>query len=145
MVVRQAKVGLVRQSYSKADKSNRTTPLPVQAVEFLGCRHELLGEFTDLWFPTPLMVMADSSNVQRAIREVRDDLGYPAFSTHSCRKTVATLPDRAGMSATEIADHLVHANPSLTLDVYMNTAPDTSSIVGALGAVFAPSSSDSAG
>lgn len=29
--------------------------------------------------------------------------------------------DRAGMSATEVAAFLGHANPSVTQDVYMNT------------------------
>ncbi|WP_346731781.1 tyrosine-type recombinase/integrase [Brachybacterium kimchii] len=60
------------------------------------------------------------------MREVREDLGYPKLSTHTFRKTTANMLDRAGMSATEIAAYLGHANPSLTQDVYMNTlAGDT--------------------
>lgn len=84
-------------------------------------RHERLSKFTTLLFPTPLMRPRDPSNTQREIRERRDDLGYPDLSTHSFRKTVATILDKAGLSATEIADYLGHENPSITQDVYMNT------------------------
>lgn len=34
---------------------------------------------------------------------------------------MATILDKAGLSATEIADYLGHENPSMTQDVYMNT------------------------
>jgi len=40
-------------------------------------------------------------------------------SSHTFRKTVATRRDEAGLSARSIADHLGHALPSMTLDVYM--------------------------
>jgi integrase len=49
------------------------------------------------------------------------DTAVPKLSTHSFRKTVATILDKAGLSATEIADYLGHENPSMTQDVYMNT------------------------
>nr|WP_269844857.1 tyrosine-type recombinase/integrase [Salinibacterium hongtaonis] len=55
------------------------------------------------------------------MRDRRDTLGYPELSTHSFRKTVATILDNEGLSATEIADYLGHENPSMTQDVYMNT------------------------
>ena len=51
-------------------------------------------------------------------------MGYPGLSTHAFRKTVATILDREGLSATEIADNLGHENPSMTQDVYMNTRGD---------------------
>lgn len=35
------------------------------------------------------------------------------------RRTVATRLDEAGLSARAIADHLGHAKPSMTQDVYM--------------------------
>ncbi|WP_199220480.1 tyrosine-type recombinase/integrase [Salinibacterium hongtaonis] len=59
--------------------------------------------------------------MRREIRDRRDTLGYPELSTHSFRKTVATILDNEGLSATEIADYLGHENPSMTQDVYMNT------------------------
>lgn len=76
-------------------------------------------------FPTVLMRMRDPGNVQRAIRERRDDLSCPKLSTHSFRKACTTIRDRAGLSAAEVADYLGHENPSLTQDVYMNTLKAT--------------------
>lgn len=48
-------------------------------------------------------------------------MAYPELSTHSFRKTVATILDRAGLSAAEIADYLGHEDPSLTTGTYLNT------------------------
>lgn len=113
--------GIVRQPFAKTDKSGRATPLPKATMRLLKHRHERLSEFTTLLFPTALMRPRDPSNTQREIRERRDALGYPDLSTHSFRKTAATILDKAGLSATEIADYLGHENPSMTQDVYMNT------------------------
>ena len=41
------------------------------------------------------------------------------ITSHSFRKTTATILDDAGRSAREIADQLGHARPSMTQDVYM--------------------------
>lgn len=113
--------GIIRQPFAKTDKSGRTTPLPKATMQLLRRRHERLSEFTTLLFPTALMRPRDPSNTQREIRDRRDALGYPDLSTHSFRKTAATILDKAGLSATEIADYLGHENPSMTQDVYMNT------------------------
>lgn len=113
--------GIMRQEFPKTEKSARVTPLPARTMDLLSRRHERLREFTTLLFPTPLMRLRDPSNTQREIRDRRDSLGYPQLSTHSFRKTVATILDAAGLSATEIADYLGHENPSMTQDVYMNT------------------------
>lgn len=116
---RLSKVGMTRQLFPKTETSARVTPLPKAAVELLERRWERLEGQTELLFPTPLMKMRDPSNTQREIRERRVDLGYPELSTHSFRKTVATMLDAAGLSARDIAEYLGHANPSLTQDVYM--------------------------
>ncbi|WP_456504080.1 site-specific integrase [Arthrobacter sp. UYCu723] len=113
--------GVVRQAFPKTEKSAGISPLPVKTVDLLRRRHERLKEFTTLLFPTPLMRLRDPSNTQREIRDRRCVLGYPELSTHSFRKTVATILDREGLPATEIADYLGHENPSMTQDVYMNT------------------------
>lgn len=113
--------GVIRQEFPKTEKSARVTPLPEKTIDLLRRRHAHLKEFTSLLFPTPLMRMRDPSNTQREIRDRRDVLGYPGLTTHSLRKTVATILDREGLSATEIADYLGHENPSMTQDVYMNT------------------------
>lgn len=113
--------GVIRQAFPKTEKSGRITPLPQQTMDLLQRRHERLKEFTTLLFPTPLMRLRDPSNTQREIRDRRAALGYPSLTTHAFRKTVATMLDKAGLSATEIADYLGHENPSMTQDVYMNT------------------------
>src|SRR6478735_4928508 len=41
------------------------------------------------------------------------------ITSHSFRKTNATILDDAGLTARQIADQLGHARPSLTMDVYM--------------------------
>ena len=50
---------------------------------------------------------------------VRDELGAASVSTHSFRKTVATLIDDEGLSARIGADQLGHARVSMTQNVYM--------------------------
>lgn len=84
------------------------------------CHHRLKAS-TSLLFPSHVMTLRDPSNTQRELRDVRHQIGYPELSTHTFRKTAATMLDRAGMSATEIAAFLDHKNPSMTQDVYMNT------------------------
>jgi integrase len=48
-----------------------------------------------------------------------EELGVPAVTTHSFRKTVATLIDDEGLSARIGADHLGHSHFSMTQDRYM--------------------------
>ncbi len=50
---------------------------------------------------------------------MREDLGFPEVTTHSFRKTVATLIDDEGLSARIGADHLGHSKVSMTQDRYM--------------------------
>jgi hypothetical protein len=50
-------------------------------------------------------------------RPVREELGFPGVTTHSFRKSVATLIDDRGLSARVGADQLGHARPSTTQDV----------------------------
>ena len=51
---------------------------------------------------------------------VREELGVPNVSSHSFRKSIATLIDDAGLSARIGADHLGHAKVSMTQDRYMS-------------------------
>lgn len=118
--VRARGQGIVRQPVAKRAASHRFTPLPGPTVDLLRRRHERLKEHTSLLFPTVLMHLRDPSNTQRELRDIRESLGCPRLMTHTFGKT-ATILDRGGMSAAEIAAFLGHANPSMTQDVYMNT------------------------
>lgn len=64
--------------------------------------------------------MRDPDNFAGQWRKIRDELGVPDISSHSFRKTVATLIDDAGLSARIGADHLGHAKVSMTQDRYMS-------------------------
>ena len=54
------------------------------------------------------------------------------MTSHSFRKTTATLLDQAGLSARVIADQLGHARPSMTQDVYMGRQAVDARAVAAL-------------
>jgi len=51
---------------------------------------------------------------------VREELGVPEVTTHSFRKTLATLIDDEGLSARIGADQLGHSKVSMTQDRYMS-------------------------
>lgn len=73
-----------------------------------------------LIFTTEVGGVRNPTNVQRGLRVVRKRIGeYLWVKSHIFRKTVATRLDEARLSAREIADHLGHAQPSMTQDVYM--------------------------
>ena len=71
-------------------------------------------------FPSSTGTLRDPDNFGKQWREVRDEQGLPDVSSHSFRKSVATLIDDSGLSARIGADQLGHARPSMTQDVYMN-------------------------
>ena len=70
-------------------------------------------------FPSAAGTWRDPNNFGREWRRVRDELGIPNVTTHSFRKSVATLIDDRGLSARVGADHLGHSKVSMTQDVYM--------------------------
>ena len=70
-------------------------------------------------FPSTAGTLRDPNNFGKQWRKVRDQLGVSGVTTHSFRKTVATLIDQDGMSARVGADHLGHAKVSMTQDRYM--------------------------
>lgn len=120
-VVRLKGQGLVRQDTTKGGAA-RAVPLPQFAVDALRRRKdEWSGPNTaGVIFPSSTGTLRDPDNFGKQWREVREDLGLPDVSSHSFRKTVATLIDDAGMSARIGADQLGHARPSMTQDVYMS-------------------------
>ena len=57
------------------------------------------------------------------------------LTSHSFRKTVATLMDEAGLSARSAADQLGHAKPSMTADVYYGRKARATGAAAALEAL----------
>ncbi len=106
--VRVTEKGMVRQSFPKTKNTRRVHPLPSRKMDMLRRWHERLGEFASSLFPTRVMTLRDPSNTQREIRDRRDSWSYLNLSTHSLRKTVATMLEQAGLSGIEIADDPGH-------------------------------------
>ena len=49
-------------------------------------------------FTSPLGHLRDPSNTQADLRDVFDRVGYPDITSHTFRRTVATLMDQAGLT-----------------------------------------------
>jgi integrase len=109
--------GLKRLDKAKTDSSERTVPLPTFAVTALTERRgrDFWGE-QPMIFPSTAGTWRDPDNFNKQWRKVRDDLGVPDVTSHSFRKSVATLLDEAGMSARVGADQLGHSKVSMTQD-----------------------------
>ena len=120
-VVRQRGVGLVRVDETKTAAGRRSIPLPSFAVATLTERRKtpFLGQQTVI-FPSTSGALRDPENFSGQWRAARDELGVPDVSSHSFRKTVATLIDDEGLSGRIGADHLGHAKVSMTQDRYMS-------------------------
>ena len=110
----------MRIDETKTAAGLRTLPLPAFAVAVLSARHSLpyLGE-QPMIFPSTTGTWRDPDNFRARWREVREALGVPDATSHSFRKTVATLIDDEGLSARIGADHLGYSRISVTQDKYM--------------------------
>lgn len=89
-----------------------------------------------LLFPGLNGGVRNPSNANRDIKEVLTRIDGDRFgwvTSHAFRKTVATRLDDAGLSARAIADHLGHAKPSMTQDVYMGRSVASAEAAEALG------------
>lgn len=70
-------------------------------------------------FPATSGAWRDPNNFGKQWRTVRDVLRVPEVTTHSFRKTVATLIDDEGLSARVGADQRGHSKVWMTQDRYM--------------------------
>jgi integrase len=98
----------------------RRIALPHKTMEMIGRRIDNPAILTNVAvFPSPLGRLRNRSNTTGDLRRALDRIGYPWVSSHTFRKTAITRLDDAGLSARQIADHVGHARPSMTQDVYM--------------------------
>ena len=119
-VNRLPQAGMVRESFTKTKAGMRVLPLPDFAVAMLMARQmEADGNIHDVVFPSTAGSLRDPSAVSKQWRTVRTALGMDWVTTHTFRKTLATLLDGQGLSARIGADQLGHAQVSMTQDVYM--------------------------
>lgn len=119
-VIRVPGEGLLRVDETKSTAGRRSIPLPKFAVEMLLKRRQrpYLGEQAVI-FPSTAGTLRDPNNFGKEWRTARQELGVAEVTTHSFRKTVATLIDDEGLSARVGADHLGHSHVSMTQDRYM--------------------------
>jgi integrase len=112
--------GLCRFAEPKSEAGLRTNPLPRFAIEVLDARRSrpFMGQQQTI-FASTAGSLRDPNNFAKQWRAARDELGVPEVTTHSFRKTMATLIDDEGMSARVGADQLGHSNVSMTQDRYM--------------------------
>lgn len=120
-VVRVVGTGLQRIDDTKSAAGKRTIFLPAFAITALTERGSLpyLGEQAII-FSSTAGTLRDPNNFGKQWRTVRDELCVAGVTTHSFRKTVATLIDDEGLSPRIGADQLGHSNVSMTQDRYMS-------------------------
>lgn len=112
--------GMIRESFAKSAAGMRVLPLPSFAIAMLmGRQVAAVGNIYDVIFPSTTGVLRDPSAVSKQWRRVRAALKLDWVTSHTFRKTVATLIDDQGLSARIGADQLGHAQISMTQDVYM--------------------------
>lgn len=119
-LVRATGHGLKRIDGTKTKAGRRTVALPQFAVAMLTARRgrDYMGE-QPMIFPSTAGTWRDPNNFGKQWRKVRDDLGVPDVTSHSFRKSLATLIDEGRLSARVAADQLGHSKVSMTQDRYM--------------------------
>ena len=119
-VIRAAGKGLHRIDETKTAAGRRTVPLPSFAITTLTERRQkpFIGQ-QQMIFPSSTGTLRDPENFGARWGKVRGGLGVPDVTSHSFRKSLATLIDDEGLSARIGADHLGHSRVSETQDTYM--------------------------
>ena len=104
---------------TKTDKADRVLPLPRWLAERLRERAQSRGS-EELVFASPRLhdktKPRDRRNVLRHLRARLDTAGLPWATSHTFRRTVATLMDEAGAPLAEIANQLGHSNVNVTAE-----------------------------
>jgi integrase len=112
----------VGPTYKPAPKTAagvRTLELPTWCVQMLAQRTgDRPAAPTDPVFPAPRGGLRDPSNTQADLKDAFTHAGIGWATSHTLRKTVATLMDHAGLSARAAADPLGHSKTSMTQDHY---------------------------
>ncbi|MFT4307179.1 MAG: tyrosine-type recombinase/integrase [Microbacterium sp.] len=119
---------------SKTMAGERTIVVPARVAVMLARR--MLGDRPVS--PMPFLKRRDQRNTSGEWHAARERPGLPACTFHSFRKTVATALDQAGRTPRDIVEYLGHANPSLTMSVYMSKTVGGTRAVSALDSVMAP-------
>ncbi|MDQ1292652.1 MAG: Site-specific integrase [Actinomycetota bacterium] len=133
-VVRKKGVGLVIQPAPKTASGWRTIHLPVWLVEVLRSRESVANDW-NVVFPSQQGKLRERSNTNADLREALDPLGLQWVTSHTFRKTAATLLDAGGLTVREIADQLGHKRISVTQDTYFGRRAAPSRAADVLGRI----------
>lgn len=110
---------MIRESFTKTAAGQRVLPLPEFAIAMLmGRQISAMGNVNDVVSPSALGTLRDPSAVHKPWRTVRSCLKQDWVTSHTFRKTMATLLGAQGLSARVGADQVGHAQISMTQDVY---------------------------
>lgn len=130
VVVRVKGQGLVLQGDGKSSAATRTVHLPADLVaRLLGRRVSASGNTPGVVFPSVRGALRDPSNTLHHVRDLLADVGREVFddeghlswaSSHTFRKTVATLMHAAGLPDLHVSTHLGHARIGMTQDHYLS-------------------------
>lgn len=126
----------------KTESAVRTVPLPRFVVAVLTARRERMRDLPD---DAPVFCAMtptgpgwrDPGKVTAWVREVRGWVGLEWMTSHTWRKTAATIMDEAGLTARDIANQLGHNQVSVTQNVYLGRGVTNPAGANALDAAFA--------
>lgn len=118
-LVRVKHEGLLRKG-TKSRAGERTLPLPVSAVAVLAAAIHVGGSARPAVVPGSAWGVRDPANLRREPREARGEDTLAWITSHTFRKTAATILDEAALSARLVADQLGHSRPSMTQHVYLS-------------------------
>ncbi|HSX67981.1 tyrosine-type recombinase/integrase [Nocardioides sp.] len=110
--------GLLRKG-TKSRAGERTLALPMSAVAVLRRRFMTGARLDQPAFPDINGGFRDPANVRRELRAARGDEALAWITSHTFRKTAATILDEAALSARLVAHQLGHSRTSMTQDYYL--------------------------
>lgn len=123
--------GLVRKP-TKTQAGDRPLVLPMWCVAMLRERAAVGVGPDEPVFGTIDGTFRDPRNVSRWMAQARKAAGLEWMTSHSWRKTTASVLDGSGLSARVIADQLGHSRVSMTQDVYLGRRMADPRVVEAL-------------
>jgi integrase len=89
----------------------------------------------DVVFPSQRGKLRDRSNTNADLRDALNPLGFEWITSHTFRKTAATLLNHGGLTVREVADQLGHSRVSITQDVYFGRGAGSQRAAEILGAI----------
>ncbi|MGR6027716.1 site-specific integrase [Rhodococcus erythropolis] len=113
-IIRVRGEGLIRREYTKSEAGDdRDLALPEFAMTMLRGR----SQNSVYVFESLAGTILDLETIGRRC-QIRAALGLEWVTSHTFRKSVATILDEEGLTARQAADQLGHAQVSMTQDVY---------------------------